>query len=158
MTLDSSAYNNFSRTGPLTLSGPQHVEKLEVVVPLKSLPTPGLGDSLKWRAIDRLEAGQSQAETAFLWTTIVDELHEENFRRMDCPSRSSDLSPIEHVWDGIGRDISQRSPLSRLPQKLKVIFWEEWALLPQQFIDILINSMKTRCETCIPVRCGHIPY
>ncbi|GFX87921.1 hypothetical protein TNCV_4373861 [Trichonephila clavipes] len=41
---------------------------------------------------------------------IVDEFYEEEyFCRMDCPLRSSDRNPFEHVWDGLERAISQRS-------------------------------------------------
>ncbi|GFW63231.1 hypothetical protein TNCV_581711 [Trichonephila clavipes] len=45
---------------------------------------------------------------------IVDEFHErENIRHMDSPSRTLDLNPIEHVWNGLQRDISKLIVTSR---------------------------------------------
>ncbi|GFW75805.1 transposable element Tcb1 transposase [Trichonephila clavipes] len=45
-------------------------------------------------------------------TNIVDEcLQSEDITRMDCPAHSSDLNPIEHVWDMLGRRIAARQPL-----------------------------------------------
>ncbi|GFW65625.1 DDE_3 domain-containing protein [Trichonephila clavipes] len=42
---------------------------------------------------------------------IVDEFHEGvDIRSRDWPSKSPDLSPIEHIWDYLGNAISQRSP------------------------------------------------
>ncbi|GFU04323.1 uncharacterized protein TNCV_864221 [Trichonephila clavipes] len=58
---------------------------------------------------------------------------------MDWPSRSVDLNPIEHIWEGLGKAISQGSPPPKPPSK--VVLLEEWALLPQILIDTLIDSM-----------------
>lgn len=84
---------------------------------------------------------------------IVDDfLEEEDIRRMNWPAKSPDLNPIEHVWDGLGRAIARRN---LLPRTLQL---EEWDLLPQAFLDTLINSMRARCEACIAVHGGHTPY
>ncbi|GFX81551.1 hypothetical protein TNCV_4509561 [Trichonephila clavipes] len=72
-----------------------------------------------------------KARATFLWTIIrgntrthiVDEIYEEETRKMDCTLRSSDLNPIEHAWDGL-RAISQRN---HPPRKLKVALSEDWA-------------------------------
>ncbi|GFY30709.1 transposable element Tcb2 transposase [Trichonephila clavipes] len=41
---------------------------------------------------------------------LVDEfLESEDIHRMDWPARSSDLNPIEHVWDTLGRAIATRN-------------------------------------------------
>ncbi|GFY22851.1 DDE_3 domain-containing protein [Trichonephila clavipes] len=43
---------------------------------------------------------------------IVDEcLQSEDITRMDWPTYSPDLNPIEHVWDMLGRRIAARQPL-----------------------------------------------
>ncbi|GFV18092.1 hypothetical protein TNCV_168961 [Trichonephila clavipes] len=43
-------------------------------------------------------------------THIVNSFHEgADIRRMDLPSRSPDHNSIEYVWDGLGKDIFQRS-------------------------------------------------
>ncbi|GFX57154.1 hypothetical protein TNCV_2964341 [Trichonephila clavipes] len=43
------------------------------------------------------------------------EFLEEDISRMNWTLRSSDLNPIECVWDGLGRAISQQSPLPGPP-------------------------------------------
>ena len=56
------------------------------------------------------------------------------------PAYSPDMSPIEHLWDQLGR------PLTR-PQ-----------LIPQDSIRRLIRSMRRRCRACVAQHGGHTPY
>lgn len=43
---------------------------------------------------------------------IVDDfVEEEDIRHVNWPSKSSDLNPMEHVWDGLGIAIGQRNPI-----------------------------------------------
>ncbi|GFU74100.1 transposable element Tcb2 transposase [Trichonephila clavipes] len=60
-------------------------------------------------------------------------------------------------------DIERRRLAARtLPpvtiRELRLVLQDEWAAMPQQFIDTLILSMGRRCETCLAVRGDHIPY
>jgi hypothetical protein len=74
------------------------------------------------------------------------------------PPRSTDLSPIEHVWDIIGRRLSN---LMRPPQTLedlqhqKQVAWDE---IPQEEIDNLINSMPRRVRECLDHHDGATLY
>ncbi|GFX50097.1 transposable element Tc3 transposase [Trichonephila clavipes] len=43
-------------------------------------------------------------------------------------------------------------------RELRLALQDEWAAMPQQFIDTLILSMCRRCETYLEVRGDHIPY
>ncbi|GFX44786.1 transposable element Tcb1 transposase [Trichonephila clavipes] len=43
-------------------------------------------------------------------------------------------------------------------RELRLALQDEWAAMPQQFIDTLILSMGRRCETCLAVRGDHIPF
>ncbi|CAH2007245.1 unnamed protein product [Acanthoscelides obtectus] len=60
------------------------------------------------------------------------------------PPRSPDLSPIEHVWDMMGRRLLN---LQRPPQTLEALREElvvAWNEIPQEDIDHLIRSMPRR--------------
>ncbi|GFX83601.1 transposable element Tcb2 transposase [Trichonephila clavipes] len=85
-------------------------------------------------------------------------LESEDIERMDCPARSLDLNPIEHVWDFLGRRLAARTLPPVTIRELRLTLQDEWAAMPQQFIDTLILSMGRRCETCLAVRGDHIPY
>ncbi|UYV63690.1 hypothetical protein LAZ67_2005317 [Cordylochernes scorpioides] len=58
--------------------------------------------------------------------------------RMNWPARSSDLNPIEHVWDNLGRRISSLQPPPRNTHELETALTQEWALIPQEQIISLI--------------------
>ncbi|UYV71204.1 hypothetical protein LAZ67_8002157 [Cordylochernes scorpioides] len=67
------------------------------------------------------------------------------------PPYSPDLSPIEHVWDIIGRR------LHALPQpcsedELWQMVEREWRAIPQDPIRTLIDSLPRRVAACIAVR------
>ncbi|GFV06568.1 transposable element Tcb2 transposase [Trichonephila clavipes] len=85
-------------------------------------------------------------------------LESEDIERMDWPTRSPDLNPIEHVWDFLGRRLAASTlpPVTIL--ELLLALQDEWTAMPQQLIDTLILSMGRRCETCLAVRGDHIPY
>ncbi|GFS83891.1 transposable element Tcb2 transposase [Trichonephila clavipes] len=86
-------------------------------------------------------------------------LESEDIERMDWPTRSPDLNPIEHVWDFLGRRLAARTLPPVTIRELRLALQDEWAAMPQQqFIDTLILSMGRRCETCLAVRGDHIPY
>ncbi|GFW75823.1 transposable element Tcb2 transposase [Trichonephila clavipes] len=85
-------------------------------------------------------------------------LESEDIERMDWPARFQDLNPIEHVWDFLGRRLAARTlPLVTI-RELRLALQDEWAAMPQQFIETLILSMGRCCETCLAVRGNHIPY
>ncbi|GFS87285.1 transposable element Tcb2 transposase [Trichonephila clavipes] len=79
-------------------------------------------------------------------------LESEDIERMDWPTRSPDLNPIEHVWDFLGRRLAARTLPPVTIRELRLALQDEWAAMPQQLIDTLILSMGRRCETCLAVR------
>ncbi|GFW06128.1 transposable element Tcb2 transposase [Trichonephila clavipes] len=85
-------------------------------------------------------------------------LESEDIERMDWPARSSDLNPIEHVWDFLGRRLTARTLPPVTIRELRLALQDEWAAMPQQLIDTLSLSMGRHCETCLAVRGDHIPY
>ncbi|CAH1982627.1 unnamed protein product [Acanthoscelides obtectus] len=65
------------------------------------------------------------------------------------PPRSPDLSPIEHVWDMMGRRLLN---LQCPPQTLEALREElvvAWNEIPQEDIDHLIRSMPRRVGECV---------
>ncbi|GFT79371.1 transposable element Tcb1 transposase [Trichonephila clavipes] len=76
---------------------------------------------------------------------IVDEcLQSEGITRMDWPAFSTNLNPIEHVWDMLGRRIAARQPPPTCLPKLRRTLLDEWYKIPQDQIDNLILSMPRR--------------
>jgi hypothetical protein len=68
------------------------------------------------------------------------------------PAQSSDLNPIEHVWNALERQIERKKlPIKNL-QQLKVALQEEWARLDDEFADRLVRSMKKQCEAVIKAK------
>ena len=57
------------------------------------------------------------------------------------------MSPIEHVWDKLGRSVRKRLTLQSTLLNLRQLL-EEWVRIPQRYIQTLINSMRRRCTAC----------
>ncbi|GBM05522.1 hypothetical protein AVEN_206479-1 [Araneus ventricosus] len=75
------------------------------------------------------------------------------------PARSPDLSPIEHVWDMLGRRIAgRRVPLGTLHEELQQALLQEWVLLPLQAINDTIASIPRSCQACISAKGYHTHY
>ncbi|UYV80630.1 hypothetical protein LAZ67_19001136 [Cordylochernes scorpioides] len=67
------------------------------------------------------------------------------------PPYSPDLSPIEHVWDIIGRRL-HALPQPRSEDELWQMVDREWRAIPQDAIRTLIDSLPRRVAACIAVR------
>ncbi|GFW74060.1 uncharacterized protein TNCV_545841 [Trichonephila clavipes] len=68
-----------------------------------------------------------------------------HFQTLPWPARSPDLSPVEHVWDQLKR---QMLPCPSV-HDLELAVQDLWAHLPQDNIRCLINSMPDRVVACI---------
>ncbi|GFT65857.1 uncharacterized protein TNCV_64721 [Trichonephila clavipes] len=64
------------------------------------------------------------------------------------PARSPDLSPIEHVWDALGRQLQPSRDTGELTAQMQRL----WQDLPQGVISDLIESMPRRISACIAAR------
>ncbi|GFV48969.1 transposable element Tcb2 transposase [Trichonephila clavipes] len=65
-------------------------------------------------------------------------LESEDIERMDWLARSPDLNHIEHVWDFQGSPLAARTLPPVTIRELRLALEDEWAAMPQQFIDTLI--------------------
>ncbi|GFW62849.1 transposable element Tc3 transposase [Trichonephila clavipes] len=77
-----------------------------------------------------------------------------HFQTLPWPARSPDLSPVEHVWDQLKRQM----PSCHSVHDLELAVQDLWAHLPQDNIRCLINSMPDRVAACIAAGGGPTRY
>ena len=80
-----------------------------------------------------------------------------NINTLDWPARSPDLSPIEHLWDILGRRARANHDVTSI-RAMKRALQIEWQAIPQVQIKTLIRSMRKRCTACIRAQGGHTQY
>ncbi|GFV82103.1 transposable element Tc3 transposase [Trichonephila clavipes] len=68
-----------------------------------------------------------------------------HFQTLPWPAHSPDLSPVEHVWDQLKRQM----PSCHSVHALELAVQDLWAHLPLNNIRCLINSMLDRVAACI---------
>ena len=68
-------------------------------------------------------------------------LEAENVPVLPWPAYTTNISPIEHVWDTLDQRVRQRVPVPVNIQQLRSAIEEEWDNIPQATINRLINSM-----------------
>ncbi|GFS55124.1 transposable element Tc3 transposase [Trichonephila clavipes] len=73
-----------------------------------------------------------------------------HFQTLPWPARSSDLSPVEHVWD----QLKPQKPSCHSVHDLELAVQDLWAHLPQDNIRCIINSMPDRVAACIAAEGG----
>ena len=89
---------------------------------------------------------------------VNDYLEDEGIERLDWPSRSPDLNPIEHAWDALQRQINAHLAQPQTAQQLANALLEEWVRIPRKDIQTLVLSLWTRCTEVIDARGGHTRY
>ncbi|GFV86611.1 transposable element Tcb2 transposase [Trichonephila clavipes] len=70
------------------------------------------------------------------------------------PARSPDLSPVEHEWDQLKRQMSSCHSV----HDSELAVQDLWSHLPQDNIRCLINSMPDRVAACIAAGGGPTRY
>ncbi|GFX68533.1 transposable element Tcb1 transposase [Trichonephila clavipes] len=75
---------------------------------------------------------------------VNDYLESEGIAGMAWPAYSSDLNPIETLWDALGRAVSSSFPPPATLIELETALQEEWRLLNSAVVDHLIESMIRR--------------
>lgn len=74
----------------------------------------------------------------------------------DYPANSPDLNPLEHVWAYWKDKIRKRAPTTE--EQLRVCAFEEWDLIPLDFIKACIESMPKRLEALIAAEGSYTKY
>lgn len=90
---------------------------------------------------------------------VVDDfLQQQHVIRLDWPARSPDLSPIEHLWDALGRRVRDHQPPPNNVDELFNILDQGWQAIPQLTLRTLIQSMRQRCNDCFLANGGHTRF
>ncbi|UYV77619.1 hypothetical protein LAZ67_15001751 [Cordylochernes scorpioides] len=97
-----------------------------------------------------------QQDNARPHTARISQQALQDVQMLPWPPYSPDLSPIEHIWDIIGRRL-HALPQPRSEDELWQMVEREWRAIPQDAIRTLIDSLPRRVAACIAVRDGNGP-
>ncbi|UYV73119.1 Transposase [Cordylochernes scorpioides] len=98
-----------------------------------------------------------QQDNARPHTARISQQALQDVQMLPWPPYSPDLSPIEHVWDIIGRRL-HALPQPRSEDELWQMVEREWRAILQDAIRTLIDSLPRRVAACIAVRGGPTCY
>jgi transposase len=89
---------------------------------------------------------------------VRDFLEDRNVSVLPWPAKSTDLNPIEHVWDLLDRRVWARAIP---PKNCNFVLVEEWGNISQQELVNLVQSdlpMRRRCTAVLNAAGGHTRY
>ncbi|UYV73793.1 K02A2.6-like [Cordylochernes scorpioides] len=98
-----------------------------------------------------------QQDNARPHTARISQQALQDVQMLPWPPYSPDLSPIEHVWDIIGRRL-HALPQPRSEDELWQMVEREWRAIPQDAIRTLIDSLPRRVAACIAVRATPLSF
>ncbi|UYV71319.1 hypothetical protein LAZ67_8002616 [Cordylochernes scorpioides] len=107
--------------------------------------------------LQRVPNALYQQDNARPHTARISQQALQDVQMLPWPPYSPDLSPIEHVWDIIGRRL-HALPQPRSEDELRQMVEREWRAIPQDAIRTLIDSLPRRVAACIAVRGGPTCY
>ncbi|GFW31319.1 hypothetical protein TNCV_2579001 [Trichonephila clavipes] len=82
----------------------------------------------------------------------------QHMQLLPCPAYSPDMSPIEHVWDLVGRRLARDPRPAASKDELLLRIQAMWNSLPQAEIQNLFDSMPRRTAALISTRGGYTKY
>ena len=80
-----------------------------------------------------------------------------NVNVLTWPAVSSDMNPIEHILDYLGRKVRGRGNVHNL-RDLENAVIQEWNNIPNVVIRRYVRSVRGRLAACINSRGGHTRY
>ena len=88
----------------------------------------------------------------------MDFLQQHNIRILQWPALSSDLNPIERLWDEVQRRLNEARPVPTTADELRTAVLDVCRRIPRAFANRLIHSMYRRCVAVIDANGGHTRY
>ncbi|UYV84834.1 hypothetical protein LAZ67_X003652 [Cordylochernes scorpioides] len=98
-----------------------------------------------------------QQDNARPYTARISQQALQDVQMLPWPPYSPDLSPIEHVWDIIGRRL-HALPQPRSEDELWQMVEREWRAILQDAIRTLIDTLPRRVAACIAVRADLVKF
>ncbi|GFV92720.1 transposable element Tcb1 transposase [Trichonephila clavipes] len=98
--------------------------------------------------MQRLPGAIFQQDNARTHTARVSQVYLRTVTTLPWPARSPDLTPIEHIWDHLGRSVRHPTSLNELEARLQQI----WNEMSYDIIQNLYASMSDRIASCIRAR------
>ena len=77
-------------------------------------------------------------------------------KQLDHPPQSSDLNPIEHLWEHLDKQIRKRTITSQ--DMLRSVLVEEWEKISSEVTTNLVNSMPKRLHAVIKAKGKQTKY
>ena len=105
-----------------------------------------------------IQEGAFQQGNARPHTAAVTQRALQSVDMLPWPARSPDLSPIEHVWDIIGRQIQRHPQPALTVTDLTDQVQQAWNSIPQNDIRHLYDTMHARLHACIQNRDDYSGY
>ncbi|PRD27134.1 UNVERIFIED_CONTAM: tc1a [Trichonephila clavipes] len=90
--------------------------------------------------------------------TVRDFCSDQHMQLLPCPVYSSDMSPIEHVWDLVGRCLARDRRPATSKNELLWCIQAMWNSLPQADIQNLFDSMPCRIAAIIAAHGCYTKY
>ncbi|GFX03834.1 hypothetical protein TNCV_2114061 [Trichonephila clavipes] len=95
---------------------------------------------------------------AHMTMTVQDFCSAKDIQLYPWPASSPDMSPIEHVWDLVGRRRDRDPRPAASKDELLLRIHAKWNSLPQRDIQNLFDSMPRHIAEFIPTRGGYTNY
>ncbi|GFW20763.1 transposable element Tcb1 transposase [Trichonephila clavipes] len=104
--------------------------------------------------MQRLPGALSPQDNDWSHTAKVSQVCLRIFNTLPCPARFPDLSPFEHIWDLLERNVGHPTSLNERDARLQQI----WNEMSEDVIQNLYASMPDCIASCIRARGGSTGY
>ncbi|GFW49389.1 transposable element Tcb2 transposase [Trichonephila clavipes] len=105
-----------------------------------------------------MELSFSRVMHATCCITVRDFCSAQHMQLLPWPADSPDMSPIEHVWDLVGRRLARDPRPEASKDELLLRIQSIWNSLPQADIQNLFDSMSRLIVALIAARGGYTKY